>query len=118
VPQLHHVNLGVPKAQLDAEEHFLSETLGMRRLEPPPELPGRARWFGCDGGVEVHLSEDDAVIPQERGHVALVLGTEFPLVTERVHEAGLATSVFELSATEYFFFCTDPAGHRWELRSS
>ncbi len=112
---MHHVNLGVAGAQLGAEEGFLTDTLGFRRVAPPPELAGRARWFECEDGVQVHLStEDPGVTPSQRGHVALVLGADLDAVRTRAEAAGLLTEAPD--GRPGIVFCTDPAGHRWELR--
>ncbi len=114
---MHHVNLGVAGAQLGAEEAFLTDTLGFRRVVPPAELVGRARWFESEDGFQVHLSaEDPGVTPSRRGHVALVLGDDLDAVRVRAEAVGLATEAPE--GRPGIVFCTDPGGHRWELRAA
>ncbi len=112
--RFHHVNLGVPGPQLAAEERFLLEVLGLERIEPPEELVGRARWFGFEDGTQIHLSEEDpGVVPSERGHVAVDLGDALPTVEGRARAAGLDVVDGRFGTV---VFCTDPSGHRWELR--
>ena len=56
--RLHHVNLGIYEDGLDAQKDFLVGILGMRVVDPGPDLVGRANWFEDDTGTQVHLSKD------------------------------------------------------------
>ena len=70
---LHHVNLGMPVGGAEAEEAFLLEVLGYRRVATPPEIAalaarigGQARWFEGEDGKQIHLSADPARRPAAR----------------------------------------------------
>lgn len=115
--RFHHVNLGVPVGEADAEESFLVDMLGYRRVAPPPELAGRARWFEGDDGKQIHLSEDPDHRPAARAHVAIEIGGELEELRGRLKRAGQEYSIFDGSDVQVVF-CTDPAGNRWELRGS
>jgi catechol 2,3-dioxygenase-like lactoylglutathione lyase family enzyme len=117
VPRFHHVNLGVPVGGAEAEETFLLEVLGYRRVVPPPDLAGRARWFEGEDGKQIHLSEDPDHRPAARAHVAVELGDELDELKGRLKRAGHEYSTFDGNEMQVVF-CADPAGNRWELRGS
>jgi catechol 2,3-dioxygenase-like lactoylglutathione lyase family enzyme len=118
VPSFHHVNLGVPEGGVDAESAFLVDVLGYRPLDPGPDLKARgAIWFDTDDDTQVHLSVDPKHHPSERAHTALVFGDELPEVELRLTKAAIEFNTFELDGRR-ILFCCDPAGNRWELRSS
>ncbi len=113
--RFHHVNLGVPVGGVEPEEAFLLEVLGYRRVTPPPELAGVARWFESEDGKQIHLSEDPDHRPAARAHVAVEVGEELPALEERLRRAGVECSVVGGDG-QRVVFCQDPAGNRWELR--
>jgi catechol 2,3-dioxygenase-like lactoylglutathione lyase family enzyme len=95
--RIHHVNLGVHPDVMDDEVDFLIDVLGYRRADPPAEaLRFGAQWFDADDGTQVHLSRDPDHRPAARAHTALVVGDELDDIKAR----------------------SDPAGNRWELRST
>jgi len=117
MPRFHHANLGVPVDGIADEAAFLTDVLGYRRLEPPPELRDRANWFEGDDGRQIHLSVDPDHRPAARAHVAVEFGPELAAI-----EARLAERSIEFEAAEgvqgRVVICRDPAGNRWELRST
>jgi hypothetical protein len=121
VLRLHHVNLGVPLGEAEAEEVFLLEVLGYRRVPTPPELAQsmarQARWFESDDGKQIHLSEDPDHRPAARAHVAVEIGEELPALVAKLEQVGVEHSAFD-SGDLRVVFCQDPAGNRWELRGS
>jgi len=96
---------------------FLLDVLGYRRVAPPPELVGRARWFEGEDGKQIHLSEDPDHRPAARAHVAVDLGDELAELPGRLERAGHEYSTFDGDDMRVVF-CADPAGNRWELRGS
>jgi catechol 2,3-dioxygenase-like lactoylglutathione lyase family enzyme len=121
VLRLHHVNLGVPLGGVEAEEMFLLEILGYRRVPTPPELTNtfarQARWFESEDGKQIHLSEDPDHRPAARAHVAVEVESDLPILVARLDQAGLEHSAFD-SGDLHVVFCQDPAGNRWELRGT
>lgn len=117
VLRFHHVNLGVPVGGAEAEEAFLLEVLGYRRVAPPPELAGLARWFEGEDGKQIHLSEDPDHRPAARAHVAVEVGEELSAVEEKLEQAGVEHAAFDGESFR-IVFCQDPAGNRWELRGA
>ena len=113
--RLHHVNLGIYEDGLDAQEGFLVGILGMHRIDPGPDLQGRANWFEDDGGTQVHLSKDPEHRPAARAHVAVEVGDALPDVEQRLEAAGVDAEVLEFDGRR-IVICCDPAGNRWELR--
>lgn len=113
----HHVNLGVPVGGAEAEEAFLLEVLGYRRVVPPPELAGQVRWFESEDGRQVHLSEDPDHRPAARAHVAVEVGGDLPALELKLQEAGVEHSPRDIGGVPVVV-CQDPAGNRWELRST
>jgi hypothetical protein len=117
VLRFHHVNLGVPVGGAEAEEIFLVDVLGYRKMTPPLELANRARWFEGDDGKQIHLSEDPDHRPAARAHVAVEIGDELDELQGRLNNADQKYSTFD-SEDMRVLFCTDPAGNRWEMRGS
>jgi catechol 2,3-dioxygenase-like lactoylglutathione lyase family enzyme len=121
VLRLHHVNLGVPPGGAEAEETFLLEILGYRRVPTPPELASKyarqARWFESDDGKQIHLSEDPDHRPAARAHIAVEVEDGLPTLVARLEQAGLEHSAFD-GGDLHVVFCQDPAGNRWELRGT
>ena len=115
--RFHHVNLGVPVGEAAAEEMFLVDILGYRRVAPPPELAERARWFESDDGKQIHLSEDPDHRPAARAHVAVEVGDDLRDLEDRLEHTGREYSTFDGNDMRVVF-CTDPAGNRWELRGN
>ncbi len=117
--RLHHVNLGVPVGEAEAEEAFLVDVLGYRRVPTPPDLAAtfarQARWFESEDGTQIHLSEDPEHRPAARAHVALEVDDELSAFVARLEYAGLDHATFE-GGDIHVVFCQDPAGNRWELR--
>ena len=115
--RFHHVNLGVPVGGAEAEEEFLLEVLGYRRLAAPPELASQARWFESEDGKQIHLSEDPDHRPSARAHVAVEVEDDLPALEARLEQAGFEHSAFDGNGLRVVF-CQDPAGNRWELRGA
>jgi catechol 2,3-dioxygenase-like lactoylglutathione lyase family enzyme len=113
--RLHHVNLGIYEDGLDAQAEFLVDVLGMHRVDPGPDLQGRANWFEDDGGTQVHLSRDPDHRPAARAHVAVEIGDELPVIEKRLQAAGYDTDAMEFDGRR-IVVCCDPAGNKWELR--
>ena len=115
----HHVNLGVPPDRIDDQASFLIDVLGYERMPTPEELAGRnVNWFRASDGSEVHLSADPDHRPAARAHVAVVLGDELDGVVERLQGRGVDAEVLDGILGIRVAICLDPAGNRWELRSS
>ena len=117
MPLFHHVNLGVPVNGAEAEETFLVEVLGYRRVAPPPDLANRALWFEGEDGKQIHLSEDPDHRPAARAHVAVEVGDELEELQGKLRRAGQEYSTFDGNDMRVVL-CADPAGNRWELRGS
>ena len=54
MPRFHHANLGVPPGVDEAEGVFLVDVVGDPKLEAPPDLQGRARWYEADDHSQIH----------------------------------------------------------------
>src|SRR5271163_3057083 len=93
--RLHHVNLGMPVGEAEAEEAFLLEILGYRRVVAPPELALQARWFESEDGKQIHLSEDPDHRPAARAHVAVEVEGDLVALEASLDQAGLAHTAFE-----------------------
>ena len=115
--RFHHVNLGIPEGGLDAQAAFLVDVLGLQRVDPGPDLAGRANWFEADDGTQVHLSVDPDHRPAARAHVAMEFGDEFAGIEQRLGAAGYEAEEFAINGTRVLI-TKDPAGNRWELRSA
>jgi catechol 2,3-dioxygenase-like lactoylglutathione lyase family enzyme len=106
--QHHHVNLNVSPENVDAQEAFLTDVLGYRRMELDDYLRGvGARWFEGTDGSQIHLSAQP--------HVAVEFGSDLSALEDRLRDAGV-----EFTSGEFMGIrvtrCTDPAGNEWELR--
>ena len=115
--RFHHVNLGVPVGGAEAEGAFLVDVLGYSRVEPPGDLAGRARWYECEDGTQVHLSEDPDHRPAARAHVAVEIGPALDQVESRLMKADHKYETFDGNGLRVVL-CRDPAGNRWELRGA
>ncbi len=113
MPRFHHVNLGVPPGVEAAEGRFLVEVLGYRKVDVPPELVGRARWYEADDGTQVHLSIDPEHRPAARAHTAIEVDDR-EAVLARLVAGGVEHTAYDEAGV---VLCADPAGNRWELRS-
>ena len=121
VVRLNHVNLGMPVGGAEAEEAFLLEVLGYRRVGTPPEVTAlaarlgrQARWFEGEDGKQIHLSEDPDHRPAALAHVAIDVGEDLPALETKLQQAGVEHTASEREVR--VVFCQDPAGNRWELR--
>jgi catechol 2,3-dioxygenase-like lactoylglutathione lyase family enzyme len=115
--RFHHVNLGVPPEQLDAEATFLIDLLGYRPVKPDERLGAiGARWYETADGAQVHLSADPDHRPAARAHVAIEFGPELADVEERLRNATVAFDQSQRAGFPRVLNCRDPAGNLWELR--
>ena len=112
MPRFHHANLGVPPGVDEAEGIFLVDVLGYRKLEAPPDLQGRARWYEADDHSQIHLSIDPDHRPAARAHTAIDVDGE---IESRLHASDIAFQSAERDNLRVVN-CEDPAGNRWELR--
>jgi hypothetical protein len=115
--RFHHVNLAVHPDLLEDEMAFLSEGLGLVRVEAGPELADRARWFAFPDGMQVHLSRTTDPINTKPGHIAVNVGADLDAIEGRLDTSGLhpvRRDGAEMSVT----IVSDPAGHVWELRTA
>jgi catechol 2,3-dioxygenase-like lactoylglutathione lyase family enzyme len=117
VPRFHHVNLGVPVDGVDSQSAFLIDVLGFRSIGPGDDAATRgAIWFEGEDGGQIHLSVDPEHRPAARAHVAVVLDN-LTDVEDRLRATGVNCSANETNGRKVVL-CRDPAGNRWELRSS
>lgn len=109
MPSFNHVNLMVSPDDVEAQEAFLVDVLGYRRVEVEASLKARgARWFEAEDGSQVHLSQTP--------HVAVDYGAQLADVEDRLEKAGFEVTKGGLPGLTQTVFCVDPAGNRWELR--
>jgi catechol 2,3-dioxygenase-like lactoylglutathione lyase family enzyme len=113
--RFHHVNLGVPVGEGDAEAAFLVDMLGYRTVALTPDVAPTARWFESEDGKQIHLSEDPEHRPAARAHVAVELGDDLRTLERKLEEAGYPYEAVD-GAGRRTVLCRDPAGNRWELR--
>ncbi len=111
--RFHHVNLAVPPQLEQAEEAFLVDVLGYRKLDPPAAFADRALWYGADDGSQVHLSVDPSHQPAAMAHTAVEVDQG---IEARLSDAGCDYRTNEGRSLRVFL-CRDPAGNRWELRA-
>jgi catechol 2,3-dioxygenase-like lactoylglutathione lyase family enzyme len=117
MPQFHHVNLGVPPDEIDAEIAFLVEILGYRPVAVDETLRQLgARWYEADDGSQVHLSPDPDHKPASRAHVAIAYGADLGSVEKRLEHAEIGFDSGALPGFPRVLMCRDPAGNLWELR--
>lgn len=136
--RFNHVNLGVPVGGREAQEVFLLDVLGYRRVDQTPEqrarllalgdqLPPEVRQriesgqkasiFESEDGTQIHLSEDPDHRPAAKAHVAIDVGADLADLEAKLDQAGLEHLALE-SEGDRVVFCQDPAGNRWELRGT
>lgn len=115
--RFHHVNLGVPVGEADAEGAFLVDYLEFRRVEAPSDIGSNAKWYEAEDGKQVHLSEDPEHRPAARAHVAVEVGDGLAALEHKFDEAGYKYKAFD-GTERRTLFCKDPAGNRWELRGT
>jgi len=117
MPSHHHVNLGVLPGQTEAEEDFLVDVLGYRRVPDEERPKGRGlRWFRADDGSEIHLSVDAEHRPAARAHVAVDYGPDLAEVEARLTRDGIDHETSDTAGFPLVVNCCDPAGNLWELR--
>ncbi|MGB8365181.1 MAG: VOC family protein [Rhizomicrobium sp.] len=110
MPRFHHANLSITPDNAAAQESFLVEMLGYRRMQLDDRLRSvGARWFEAEDGSQIHLSN----MP----HVAVEYGAQLPEIEERLRQAEIAFKEGEFAGVRVLFV-TDPAGNSWELRGS
>jgi hypothetical protein len=114
MPRFHHANLGVPPGLDEAEGEFLVDVLGYRKVDAPPELQGRARWYEADDRSQIHLSVDPDHRPAARAHTAIEVDDGIEV---RLRASGIAFQSAERDNLRVVN-CADPAGNRWELRAA
>ena len=114
MPKLHHVSLFVAPENVTAQESFMTEVLGCRKLDPGDQLRALgANWFQADGGTEIHIGTQP--------HAAIEFGERLADVEKRLLDAGIEFQVVEgLKAPDgsalRIVACKDPADNQWELR--
>ena len=117
MPLFHHVNLGVPPEDVDAEIDFLTQVLDFRPVPRDETLSALgARWYQDDDGAQIHLSADPDHRPAAKAHVAIAYGPALTTVEDRLRQAGVPFDRAELPGLPPVLLCRDPAGNRWELR--
>jgi catechol 2,3-dioxygenase-like lactoylglutathione lyase family enzyme len=114
MPRFHHANLGVPPGLEASEGSFLVDVLCYRKMDVPPDLQGRARWFEAEDGSQIHLSIDPEHRPAAAAHTAIEVDEA---IEARLDAAGIGYQAGERDGLRVVF-CDDPAGNRWELRRS
>ena len=117
MPLFHHVNLGVPVGGASAEDDFLVDFLGYKRVELTPDVPPTAMWFESEDGKQVHVSEDPDHRPAARAHVAIDVGNELPGLRDKFDQAGFTYEILDFDDRRVVL-CRDPAGNLWELRGA
>ncbi len=114
------MNLGVPPGGIETEENFLVEVLGYRRMTLTDQQRDMGvKWFEGSDGSQIHLSEDPDHVPPRRAHVAVeCTDEELPDVERRLEVAGVSVRQITNPDIRKFLVFKDPAGNRWEIRSS
>lgn len=116
----HHVNLSVPPGGLPAQQAFLVDVMGYRKLEAPVQLVAEGiavNWFEGDDGSQIHLSEDQDHRAAAMAHVAVEFDLEeLAAVEKRLEAAAIAFKAADRPGFPRVLFLRDPAGNRWELR--
>ena len=108
MPRFHHANLSITPDNAAAQEAFLTDMLGYRRMKMDEQLRQLgARWFEAEDGTQIHLSN----MP----HVAVEFGDRLAAVAERLREAGVPFKDGEFGGVRVLIL-NDPAGNMWELR--
>ena len=108
MPRFHHANLSITPENAAAQEAFLTDMLGYRRMEMDERLRAvGARWFEGEDGCQIHLSN--------RPHVAVEFGERLPDIEERLRQAGIPFQGGEFGGVRVLIL-NDPAGNMWELR--
>jgi hypothetical protein len=115
--RIDHVNLGVLPGTKEQTSGWLVDVLGCKRLSPPAEFVALgACWLETADGVQVHLTDDPDHRPASIAHVAVVVDDIEELASELASRATEVRRVDREDLTQ--LFCRDPAGNRWEIRSS
>ena len=118
MPRFHHVNLGIPPDEEDAEIGFLVDVLGYRRIDPGEALASMgALWFEGEDGGQIHLSRDADHRPAAKAHVAVEYADDLDRVGQKLREAGQEVDRRQFAEGPEVLICLDPAGNRWELRA-
>ena len=114
MPRFHHANLAVPPGLDEAEGDFLVDILGYQKMDVPPELAGLARWYEGEDSSQIHLSIDPDHRPAAMAHTAIEIDDG---IGARLDAAGITYKSGGRGGVKVFF-CEDPAGNHWELRTN
>jgi catechol 2,3-dioxygenase-like lactoylglutathione lyase family enzyme len=114
------VNLGVPSGGIEAQERFLVDVLGYRRMTlTDQQREMGVKWFEGSDGSQIHLSEDPDHQPPKRAHVAVECSDdELADVQKRLADAGISVRPITNPDIRTFLVLKDPSGNRWEIRSA
>lgn len=113
--RLHHVQITVAPADVDAARDFYCQTLGLTEVEKPDALKGRGGFWVALGDQQVHVGiEDKTDQPTTKAHIAYQVD-DLPAWQEHLTAAGVSikTSV-PIPGYDRFEF-RDPFGNRVEL---
>lgn len=122
--RLHHVQVCMPRGQEEDARRFYRDALGMNEAQKPPSLADRGGcWFrSFDGSAvvaEIHVGVDDAFVPANKAHPALLLESvgELEKTSRRIVDAGFDVSWEERDTFEGYvrFHTRDGFGNRVEI---
>ncbi len=114
LPNIHHVQVAIPKDGEERARHFYGELLGFDELPKPANLQKMGGVWFRTGNLELHLGIDPEFRPARKAHVAFQVSA-LPRLRARLSEAGYSTKDGEPLPGYARFYVDDPFGNRTEL---
>jgi catechol 2,3-dioxygenase-like lactoylglutathione lyase family enzyme len=112
---VHHVQITVPSAQVEAERRFYVDLLGLAEIPKPDSLRARGGFWVRVGGGELHVSpEDDVARHATKAHVAYLVD-DLESWKQRLTEQGFHTEMGVPIPGYTRCELRDPFGNRVEL---
>ncbi|HEY1833101.1 MAG TPA: GNAT family N-acetyltransferase [Solirubrobacteraceae bacterium] len=114
---IDHLQLAAPPGCEQQAREFFAGVLGMEEIEKPAPLSARGGvWFRCRSGQHLHVGVEDAFVPAQKAHPALLVAADgIDELAERVANAGGPVRWDEELPAMRRFYTADPFGNRLEL---
>jgi catechol 2,3-dioxygenase-like lactoylglutathione lyase family enzyme len=116
-PQIHHVNVTVPKSLEDAAKHFYGVVMGLDEVAKPADSRGRGgAWYQL-GPLQLHLSIEKPFDQNcvSKRHVCYTV-SNLAAAEERFRSAGVEILPDDMPTPGWSrFYVRDPGGNRLEI---
>jgi catechol 2,3-dioxygenase-like lactoylglutathione lyase family enzyme len=111
---IHHVQVTVPRGELERAREFYLGFLGLAEVEKPPALRARGGFWAQVGAHQLHVNEEDERMASRRAHVAYLVD-DLEAWRARVAAAGFPVKNGEDIPGHRRFELRDPFGNRVEF---